>query len=109
MAVRQHPRSNDGKWTRRGVKSQLTSLRADVDRAVEELRRALPPHQLFRLGAPNDAARARLATVLAPILAGDAGTPPEHTWHNVHGKPFRWSYRPKSWSRNRGKSSAERN
>ena len=63
-----------------GCESQLTSLRADVDRAAEELRRVLPPHELFRLGAPNEAARARLATVLAPILAGDAGSPPEHTF-----------------------------
>ena len=30
-------------------------------------------------------------------------------WHNVHGKPFKWSYRPKSWSKNHGESSAEGN
>jgi transposase len=28
-------------------------------------------------------------------------------WHNVHGKPFKWSYRPKSWSQNCVESSAE--
>jgi len=27
-------------------------------------------------------------------------------WHNVHGKPFKWSYRPKSWSQKPGESSA---
>jgi hypothetical protein len=30
-------------------------------------------------------------------------------WHNVHGLPFKWSYRPKSWSQNRVESSAEGN
>jgi transposase len=30
-------------------------------------------------------------------------------WHNAHGKPFKWSYRPRSWSQNRLETSAEGN
>jgi transposase len=31
------------------------------------------------------------------------------TWSNEGGRPFRWSYRPKSWSRNPGHTSGRRN
>jgi hypothetical protein len=54
------------------------ALRAEVERAAQELRRVAPADRLFRMGAPNEGARARLAPVIARALAGDGGAP-SHT------------------------------
>jgi hypothetical protein len=53
-------------------------LRAEIERASEELRKVLSPQEQFRLGAPNEAARVRLAPVLERILAEHGGPLPDH-------------------------------
>jgi hypothetical protein len=49
------------------------ALHEEIDRAAQELRRVAPADRLFRMGAPNDVARARLAPVIERALAGAAG------------------------------------
>jgi hypothetical protein len=60
-------------------RKQVDVLRGDIERAATELRRVMPADRLFRLGAPNEPARARLAPVLARLMSTDAGPTPTHT------------------------------
>jgi hypothetical protein len=60
-------------------RKEVDVLRGDIERAATEIRRVMPADRLFRLGAPNEPARARLAPVLARLMSTDAGPTPTHT------------------------------
>jgi hypothetical protein len=60
-------------------RKKVEALQGEIERAATELRRVMPADRLFRLGAPNEPARARMAPVLARLMGSDAGPPPEHT------------------------------
>jgi hypothetical protein len=58
--------------------ARLPQLRAEIERASDQVRKVLFPHERFRLGAPNELARVRLAPLLERIVASDGGPVPDH-------------------------------